>query len=246
MGIADQPELNFYLTPEHECSYLPEQSAQTLFADPAVQIDTRMYSQLIQFGFRRSGTHIYRPRCPMCDACIPVRVPVASFRPSRSQRRNWQRNADIEVVKAASEYRDEHFTLYRRYMNSRHQGGGMDTPDPDKYSEFLINPYIEAVFYELRLDGRLLGVAVADVLDNALSAVYTYFDPDESARGLGVYAVLWQIEQAKASGFRHVYLGYWIKSCQKMAYKDKYAPFEVFRDGIWSEYQKIIPEFSIS
>lgn len=236
MGFADQQALNFYLTPEHECSYLPEQSSQTLFADPAVRIGTSMYSELIKFGFRRSGTYVYRPRCPACDACIPIRVPVTNFRPSRSQRRNWQRNADLEVVTAPNEYRDEHFMLYRRYMYSRHQGGGMDTPDPDKYSEFLINPYIEGLFYEFRLENRLLGVAVVDVLDDGLSAVYTYFDPDEAARGLGVYAVLWQIEQAKASGLQHVYLGYWIKKCQKMAYKDQYRPFEVFRDGSWSEY----------
>jgi arginyl-tRNA--protein-N-Asp/Glu arginylyltransferase len=233
MGIADKQALDFYLTPEHECSYLPKQMAQTLFADPAVRIGTGMYSELIKFGFRRSGTHVYRPRCPMCDACIPIRIPAATFRPSRSQRRNWQRNADLEVIAAPNEYRDEHFMLYHRYMHSRHHGGGMDTPDPEKYSEFLINPYIEGVFYEFRLDGHLLGVAVVDVLNDALSAVYTYFDPDEASRGLGVYAVLWQIEQAKKSGLEHVYLGYWIKECLKMAYKDQYRPFEVFRDGSW-------------
>jgi arginyl-tRNA--protein-N-Asp/Glu arginylyltransferase len=233
MGIADKQALDFYLTPEHECSYLPKQMAQTLFADPAVRIGTGMYSELIKFGFRRSGTHVYRPRCPMCDACIPIRIPAATFRPSRSQRRNWQRNADLEVIAAPNEYRDEHFMLYHRYMHSRHHGGGMDTPAPEKYSEFLINPYIEGVFYEFRLDGHLLGVAVVDVLNDALSAVYTYFDPDEASRGLGVYAVLWQIEQAKKSGLEHVYLGYWIKECLKMAYKDQYRPFEVFRDGSW-------------
>lgn len=238
MGIADQQALDFYLTPEHECSYLPGRTAQTLFADPSVRIGTSLYSELIKYGFRRSGTHVYRPQCPGCDACIPIRVPVASFQPSRSQRRNWKLNADLEVVTVGSEYRDEHFMLYRRYMHHRHQGSGMDTPDPDKYSDFLINPYIEADFYEFRLAGKLLGVAVADVLNDALSAVYTYFDPLESARALGVYAVLWQIEAAKASGFEHVYLGYWIKECQKMAYKDRYRPFEVFRDGQWRE---IIP-----
>jgi arginine-tRNA-protein transferase len=119
----------------------------------------------------------------------------------------------------------------------------MDTPDPEKYSEFLINPYTEANFYEFRLNGRLLGVAVVDVLDDALSAVYTYFDPREAARGLGVYAVLWQIEEAKASKIEHVYLGYWIKECPKMAYKDQYRPFEVYRGGVW---QEIKPDFPSS
>ena len=233
MGGVEKQGLDFYLTPEHECNYLKEQSAQTLFADPAVQIGTELYSELISYGFRRSGTDVYRPHCPSCNACIPIRIPVADFTRSRSQRRIWQKNKDIEVSHIENEYRDEHFQLYRRYMESRHKGGGMDTPDPEKYSSFLINPYIAGQFYEFRLHDRLLGVAAVDVLTNALSAVYTYFEPEETHRSLGVFAILWQIEQAKASGFPHLYLGYWIKECQKMAYKDKYRPFEIFRDGQW-------------
>jgi len=233
MGSLHHEQLDFYLTPEHECSYLPWQQAMTLFADPSVCINTDVYSELIQFGFRRSGTHVYRPRCPMCDACIPIRIPVDSFQPSRSQRRIWKRNQALSIEATAAEYNDEHFQLYRRYMSSRHAGGGMDTPEPDKYAEFLINPYIDACFYEFRLDGKLIAVAAADVLNDALSAVYTFFDPAESKRSLGGMAILWQIQQAGKLGLRHVYLGYWIKECQKMVYKDQYRPFEIFREGQW-------------
>jgi len=236
MGTQHLESLDFYLTPEHECSYLPWQQAMTLFADPSVCINTDLYSELIQYGFRRSGTHVYRPRCPMCDACVPIRIPVNDFKASRGQRRVWKRNQDLSIETVAAEYNDEHFQLYRRYMRARHAGGGMDNPDPDKYSEFLINPYIDACLYEFRQQDKLLAVASVDKLNNALSAVYTFFEPNESARSLGVMAILWQIEQVKQSGLEHLYLGYWIKECQKMVYKDKYRPFEIFQEGNWQHY----------
>lgn len=233
MGSQDLESLAFYLTPEHDCSYLPGQQAITLFADPSVTIKTPLYSQLIQYGFRRSGTHVYRPRCPTCNACIPIRIPVDNFKPSRSQRRVWKRNQDLLIRTVAAEYNHEHFLLYRRYMQARHEGGGMDNPDPDKYSEFLLNPYIDACLVEFRLQDKLLAVTSVDKLTNALSAVYTFFDPAETARSLGVMAILWQIHHARQKNLRHVYLGYWIKSCQKMVYKSTYRPFEVHRDGCW-------------
>jgi len=235
MGSENIESLDFYLTPEHECSYLPMQQAMTLFADPSVCIDTTMYSELIQHGFRRSGTHVYRPRCPMCDACIPIRIPVNDFTPSRSQRRVWKRNQDITITAVPAEYNDEHFQLYRRYMSARHSGGGMDNPEPEKYSEFLINPYIDACFYEFRLERQLLAVASVDILNMGISAVYTFFEPAEPARSLGNMAILWQIEEARRLRLPHVYLGYWIKECQKMVYKEQYHPFEVFREGLWQQ-----------
>jgi len=237
MSTVNLESMDFYLTAEHDCSYLPQQQAITLFADPSICITTDMYNELIQLGFRRSGTHVYRPRCRMCDACIPIRIPVTKFMPSRGQRRVWKRNQDLSILTVPAEYKDEHFQLYRRYMHTRHAGGGMDNPDPEKYSEFLLNPYIDAHMYEFRHQDRLLAVASVDKLDNALSAVYTFFDPDESARSLGNMAILWQIKQAKRLDLEYIYLGYWIKECQKMVYKNKYRPFEVFRDGGWQTHE---------
>jgi len=238
MGSEHLASLDFYLTPEHECSYLPRQQAMTLFADPAVCIDTSIYSELIQYGFRRSGTHVYRPRCSMCDACIPIRIPVNDFTASRSQRRVWKRNQDLTISTVAAEYNEEHFALYRRYMANRHAGGGMDNPEPEKYSEFLINPYINACFYEFRRDRQLLAVAAVDRLNCGISAVYTFFEPAESARSLGSMAILWQIEEARQQQIPHVYLGYWIKECQKMVYKEQFRPFEVLREGQWQRQEK--------
>lgn len=226
--------LALYSGTPHPCSYLPGRTATTLFPDPRVAVDTHLYSQLIDHGFRRSGKHIYRPHCQSCNACIPVRVPVAAFQPNRAQKRTWRRNEDLQASRVAATRNEEHFTLYRRYLATRHPGGGMDDPDPENYLSFFTHPRIDTAFYEFRLHGQLLAVAVVDHLEQGLSAVYTFFDPDHTARSLGVYAVLWQIDEARRLGLQWVYLGYWIKESPKMRYKSQYHPLEVYRDGYWS------------
>ena len=226
------PEI--FLSMPHACSYLPGRTATSLFLDPRQPLDSRQYAGFMRLGFRRSGDLIYRPHCRECNACIPVRIPVNRFRPDRGQRRIWKRNQDLSVVAYSPAFQEEHFELYRRYQSSRHPGGGMDDPDPQKYLNFLGSRHIDTVFYEMRLGGKLLAVAVTDVLPDGLSAVYTFFDPDEKRRALGVHAVLWQIEQAREQQLSWLYLGYWIKECQKMAYKDHYRPLEVFSQGRWN------------
>lgn len=225
--------LSFYATPSHECSYLPDREAVTVFADPEFRKDTALYSVLSRYGFRRSGQHIYRPRCPACHACVPVRVPVREFKPRRSQRRAWRINQDLQVSHQEPLFNEEHFDLYRRYLASRHKGGGMDNPTPEQYMEFLASPWADTAFYEFRLGKRLLGVTVADQLEDGLSAVYTFFDPDSANRSLGVFAVLWELAQAKRQGLDWLYLGYWIKEAPKMRYKMEYQPLECFQNGHW-------------
>ena len=225
--------LSFYATPVHECSYLPNREAVTVFADPDYRKDTALYSVLSRYGFRRSGQHIYRPRCPSCQACVPVRVPVREFEPRRSQRRAWRANQDLQVIAREPLFEEEHFELYQRYLLSRHKGGGMDNPTPEQYMEFLASPWSDTVFYEFRLDGRLLGVTVADQLEDGLSAVYTFFDPQSSNRSLGVFAVLCSLAEARRRGLDWLYLGYWIKEARKMSYKTEYRPLEFFRNGHW-------------
>ena len=225
--------LSFYATPEHECSYLPSRNAVTVFADPEFRKDTALYSVLSRYGFRRSGQHIYRPRCPGCHACVPVRVPVKEFTPRRSQRRAWRANQDLQVNATEAQFNREHFDLYCRYLAARHRGGGMDDPTPDQYMEFLASPWSDTVFYEFRLGRRLLGVTVADRLEDGLSAVYTFFDPECAGRSLGVFAVMWELDQARRLGLDWLYLGYWIKDTPKMRYKTEYQPLEFFRYGHW-------------
>lgn len=231
--MSDRTGLDFFITAPHECSYLPDRMASTLFADPDVVIGTRMYSLLAEHGFRRSGRNIYRPQCTGCNACISVRVDVGRFEPSRTQRRIWRRNQDLTVHTVPAEFRQEHFELYQRYIRERHAGGSMDNPDEQRYTDFLISPYVETEFVELRADGRLICVAVVDTIASGLSAVYTFFDPDEAARSLGTYAVLWQLEEARRRALSWVYLGYWIKACRKMRYKDSFRPFEAYRAAHW-------------
>ena len=222
-----------FATPEHDCSYLPGNDATTLFVDPEFPKDPGIYTLLSRNGFRRSGEHVYRPNCHNCSACIPVRVPVDRFVPRRSQRRALRDNRDIEVTAHESGFREEHFLLYSRYLGARHANGGMDNPTRRQYREFLLSSWSSTVLYEFRLDGLLVAVAATDRLTEGLSAVYTFFDPDCSARGLGTYSILWQIEECRRLGLQWLYLGYWIAESPKMLYKRDFRPQERFIDGSW-------------
>jgi len=226
-------KLGFYATPPHKCSYLPDREAVTLFADPHFPKSSRLYSALSDCGFRRSGAHLYVPNCTGCSACIPVRIPVGKFRLSRNQRRTWRKNSDISVRAQPAEYQQCHFDLYTRYLQARHRHGGMDNPTPEQYMEFLTAPWVETVFYEMRSDGRLIAVAVADIMEDAMSAVYTFFDPAESWRSPGRYAILYEISQAGEMRLKWLYLGYWIENCEKMRYKSEYMPQQRFLENNW-------------
>ncbi len=228
-------DLKVYTTYPHSCSYLPEQEATTLFVDPRTPMSSGLYSQLSLLGFRRSGSHLYRPNCNSCSACIPARVPVSSFEPKRSQRRAWRRNQDIEVRELDDISGDEPFELYRRYIEERHHDGDMYPPSRDQYQSFLSAEWGVTRFYGMFLAKRLIGVAVADLIDDGLSAIYTFYDPALHDRSLGTFAVLWQIEATRELGLEYVYLGYWIKQCQKMAYKIQYRPLELYINGNWVE-----------
>ena len=229
----DLHSLIFLATPEHACSYLPDREATTLFVDPGQPKDPVLYSVLSRYGFRRSGRHIYRPRCRSCQACVPVRVPVAGFRPRRSQQRAWRANRDLRVAERKPEFLSEHFELYRRYVNHRHPGGGMENPTPAEYMEFLTSPWSDTVLFEFRSPERLVAVAAADVLANGLSAVYTFFDPECARHSPGVYAILWEIGEARRRGLDWLYLGYWIADAPRMRYKREYQPQEHLLNGHW-------------
>lgn len=229
----DDVRLSFYATPTHDCSYLADRQAITLFADPSAELDNHIYSKLSQFGFRRSGKHIYRPSCPTCSACIPVRIPVNEFRPKRSHKRIWNMNRDIEVNMLGAEYRQDQHDLYNRYIQARHPEGGMNDPDPDKYMEFLTSEWSVTRFLEFRLQGQLLAVAVIDQLEDGFSAVYTFFDPEQTKRSLGTLGILWSIEFTREVKLEWLYLGYWIEECPKMSYKSRFQPLQQFVQGQW-------------
>jgi arginyl-tRNA--protein-N-Asp/Glu arginylyltransferase len=227
-------DLKVYTTYPHSCSYLENQEATTLFIDPRQEVDQHLYSSLSTLGFRRSGNHIYRPHCSHCNACIPARIPVNAFRPSRGQRRTVKRNRDL-LVERTRDIRDEHaYQLYRRYIELRHSDGDMYPPDREQYESFLNNAWDCTRYFRFYDHQRLVAVAVVDVMLDGLSAIYTFFEPDEEQRSLGRYAILWQVEQAREMGLQYLYLGYWIRNCRKMAYKADYQPLELYLNNRWT------------
>ncbi len=244
-STLSQKPINLYLSAEHDCSYLPDRQANSLFVDPAEKMTADAYSALIQQGFRRSGNYVYTPYCKKCHDCIPVRLNVKQFSLSRSQKRCRNRNQSIYVIEKPPLYQEDHFQLYSRYVQSRHPGGGMDEPEDDKYMDFLTSSWSHTAFFEFYEADQLMGVAVTDIVDNGLSAVYTFFEPSNEfqKRSPGVYSILWQIEEAQRRGLNWLYLGYWIKDCQKMNYKDNYQPLEYYYNHQW---QSTPPPSSVS
>ncbi len=227
------PRLGFFTSPPHECGYLPDRNAVTMFADPRIRLTTEAYTWLSARGFRRSGTHVYRPHCGTCNACIAVRIAVDEFRPRRRHRRTLAHNADLTMERRPARFEVEHFELYERYLRARHPDSQMEATSPGAYMSFLTASWCDSAFYEFRRDGELLAVAVVDELGDGLSSVYTFFSPDYPERSLGRLAVLEQVRLAREAGLPWVYLGYWIAGCRKMAYKDEFGPLEYFRGGRW-------------
>lgn len=230
-------EIGLYLTPEHSCGYFSERSAQTVFLDPLARPDEDLFAHLMALGFRRSGNHIYRPHCRGCRACVPVRVRARNFRPSRSQRRCWKRNADaVSVTLKPARFDPDHHALYLSYTATRHANGGMADADETRFMEFITTHWCRSHFVEFRHRGRLMAVAITDEMPDALSAVYTFFDPALSAISPGVFAILWQIQEVRRRGLSHLYLGYWIRDNKKMLYKEHYRPIEVWNGHDWKSY----------
>ena len=226
-----------YVTEQHACSYLPDKSAQTVFVHPSFELSTGLYSRLIEQGFRRSGNEVYSPHCKQCRQCVPVRIPVDQFQENRNQKRCFKKNLSTQIRIKPAAFDQHHYQLYLRYQKNRHVDSSMANSSPNEYINFLGSSWCNTLFVEFSIADKLAAVAVVDLLDNALSAVYTFFDPEMSSYSLGTFAVLWQIEHARQLKLDYVYLGYWIKECRKMRYKDQYHPLYGFIDQQW---QKIV------
>lgn len=224
-----------WLTSENSCSYLDDRRSKSAVVHPDFAMDTLLYSRLIEQGFRRSGDQVYKPYCTACRACVPTRIPVHGFQPNRRQRRCLRHNQHTQTVIKTAEFNERHFELYRRYQIARHDKQHEAELSREDYLHFLGSSWCNTWFVEFLLEGRLAAVAVVDALDQALSAVYTFFDPELADYSPGVFAVLWQIEEARRRQLDYVYLGFWIADCRKMRYKIQYQPLQGLIAGQWQD-----------
>jgi arginine-tRNA-protein transferase len=216
----------------HPCSYLPGQVAINEFS-VGIGMDAAGYQDLMDRGFRRSGEVIYRPACQSCRECIPIRVPVERFQISRSQRRVFRKNIDVQVEIGPPELTDEKWEVYSNYLSAMHDGSMSNCREDQK--EFLYQSPIDTQEMVYRIDGRVVAVGIVDVCPNALSSVYFFFDPAFARRSLGIFGALKEIEECRRRGLPYWYIGYYVRHCRRMNYKAQFTPYELLReDGVWA------------
>lgn len=225
-------KIQFYVTAPYTCSYLSNQLAQSIIATPQHLVDGHQYSGLIQQGFRRSGKFVYRPHCENCNACIPVRLPVTDFQASRSQKRAYKQHQHLEAIVTTLSFDEAHFALYKAYQIARHEGNALEET-AQQYRNFLVQSNVDSLFISFTLNGALKIVSVVDIVEDGVSAVYTFYDTADTKASYGTYSIMWLIDWCEQLKLPYLYLGYWIKNSQKMAYKENFGPQEALIDGEW-------------
>lgn len=236
-------KLQFYVTAPYTCSYLPRKMAQSLIATPHQLVDKPVYDHLIRQGFRRSGKYVYRPHCEQCKACVPVRLVLDDFIPSRNQKRVYKQHADLSATVMPAHFDESHFQLYKQYQSLRHN----DSIDPnteviderEQYQKFLCSSHVDSKIVTFHnAQGVLKIVSVIDMLEDGASAVYTFYDAEETKASYGTYTVLWLAKWLQKQALPYLYLGYWIAESQKMTYKSRFQPQEKLIHDKWVQGAK--------
>ncbi|MGE3877258.1 MAG: arginyltransferase [Parvibaculaceae bacterium] len=243
MSIERRNFPQFFITAPAPCPYLTGKFERKVFTHLLNSDAQHLHDTLSQGGFRRSQNIAYRPACEGCASCISVRIPVADFRWTRGFRRIWRANRDLATEIVPAKATSEHYSLFRYYIDQRHGEGGMVDMSVLDFTAMVEESYVRTQLVEYRLPGRvlsggrmvkgeLIATALTDVLDDGLSMIYSFYDPDLAARSLGSFMILDHIEQARRLGLSHVYLGYWVSGSGKMSYKARFRPQErLLRDG---------------
>ncbi len=232
-------QLRFYLTAPSACPYLPDRKERKVFTSLDGPDALALNDALTHAGFRRSQNIAYRPACEGCDACVSARIPVKAFDLTKRWRRVLTKNADLSRAMRPPEATEEQFWLLRRYLTTRHAGGGMADMTLLDYAAMVEETSVRSHIIEYRRAGAgpdeddLIAAALVDVIADGLSLVYSFFDVRESARSLGSFMILDHIAQAAAAGLPYVYLGYWVQGSDKMGYKGDFRPLELLRGGEW-------------
>tara|TARA_B110000971_G_scaffold206958_1_gene230705 strand:+ start:3160 stop:3894 length:735 start_codon:yes stop_codon:yes gene_type:complete len=228
-------KIQFYVTTKYPCGYINNQEAQSIVATPYKKIDTYTYADLIQQGFRRSGQYVYKPQCHECTACIPIRICVNKFQRSSSQKRILKKHSFVTAKIIPLNFEKEHYDLYVSYQNNRHRLSSETNNDIADYNDFLIKSNVNTKIIEFRTEEKLLMVTIVDLVKNGISAVYTFYDCNDSRLSLGTYSIIWLLNFCKRENFNYLYLGYWINESNKMKYKINFKPYELMINGAWQE-----------
>ena len=224
----------FFATAPTPCPYIAGRSEQKLVIELRTEDAGRFFGDLARAGFRRSHGLAYRPACRDCSACVPVRIPVANFQPTRSLRRILGRNDDLQSTEQPPTATEEHYVLFKRYLRRRHGASDMAEMGWRDYRAMVEDTTVDSALVEQRdLTGRLMAVCLIDLADDSVSAVYSFFEPEQQKRSLGKFVVLDLVHRAADLGLDHVYLGYWIDGSDTMDYKRRFPGLEAFRDGRW-------------
>jgi arginine-tRNA-protein transferase len=247
MSLPPPVSIRLTTLPSYDCNYLPGRVATTR-GFRIERLPPGVYDKFMNAGFRRSGLVVYQPVCQHCRECVPIRVPVDRFSPNKSQRRCARTNADLVVTEGLPDLTDEKLELYRRYITQWHgkQPGESEQVDRESVEAFLDQSPVDTREFCYRTPaGKLVGVGIVDVSRQVLSSVYFYFDPAESSRGLGTYSALYELDWAKRRGISFYHMGFWIRDCDTMKYKERFQPAEMLgSDGAWYGKPEIHDSFA--